>query len=441
MTHIAVLGAGVVGITTAWYLRQAGFDVTVIERESAPGIQTLFASGALSVGGMNPWANPKTPLATLKGFFREDAPLLYHLRADKSQRQWALQFLRERRAEQADANLAQMVRLGLYSQTALKQLRIDTDLSYEHKTRGVMHFYTHQAYFEAAAEPTKRLQELSCERRFIDINNAASLEPALYPVAHRLVGATFTSCDESGNPYLFTQRLTEKCILAGVRFLYNTEVVAISMDDDTSKSRVHSITIRPIDENAQTFSADSYVLALGHDSMALVKPLDIHLPIFAAKSYSATYKVNPRAPHLAPFISLIDDEYKLIISRMGDKLRVTSAIEFSGHSLPLNLAQCEAITDRIQHLFPKGIIANSAKYWAGIHPMTPSSVPLIGRAHAGSVRRGSQNSEATFENLWLNTGHGTLGWTFACGSAKALSLLIQDRVPDIDFNFVGISHS
>lgn len=438
MTHIAVLGAGVIGVTTAWYLRQAGFEVTVIERESASGIQTLFASGALSIGSMNPWANPKTPLATLKGFFREDAPLLYHLRSDKSQRQWALQFLRERRAEQADANLTQMVRLGLYSQDALRQLRTAIDVSYEHKTRGAMHFYTDQTYYEAVAAPTKRLQALGCERRIIDINNATSLEPALYPIAHRLVGATFTSADESGNPYLFTQRLAEMCILAGVRFRYDTEVVAISADDDASKSHIHSITIRPIDENAQTFSADSYVLALGHDSMTLAKPLGIHLPIFAAKSYSATYKVNPRAPHLAPFISLIDDEYKLIISRLGDKLRVTSAIEFNGHSLPLNLAHCEAITDRIQHLFPKGIIANSAKYWASIHPMTPSSVPLIGRAHAGSVRRGSQNSEATFDNLWLNTGHGTLGGTFACGSAKALSLLMQNKTLDIDFDFVGI---
>ncbi|WP_367105011.1 D-amino acid dehydrogenase [uncultured Psychrobacter sp.] len=439
MTHIAVLGAGVVGVTTAWYLRQAGFEVTVIERESGAGMQTLFASGSLSVANAKPWADPKTPFEALKGFFSEDAPLLYRLRADKSQRQWAMQFLRECRAEHSDANLIQMVRLGLYSQEALQKLRTETQIKYEHKTRGVMHFYTNQAAFDAASAPTERLQELGCNRRFIDINNAASLEPALYPVAHRLIGATYTSLDESGNAYLFTKNLAERCAEAGVRFMYDTEVLALNSDVHSSEPHIHSITIRPIDENAQTFSADSYVLALGHDSMPLVKPLEVQLPIFAAKSYSATYRVNPRAPHLAPFISLIDDEYKLVISRLGDKLRVASAIEFNGYSLDLNQARCEAITRRVRQLFPKGVIANSAQYWAGLHPMTPSSVPLIGRAHIGQNYHGSQDSSATFDNLWLNTGHGTLGWMYACGSAKAISLMMQNETPVVDFDFVGIN--
>ncbi|WP_201587657.1 FAD-dependent oxidoreductase [Psychrobacter jeotgali] len=437
MAHIAVLGAGVVGITTAWYLRQAGFDVTVIERESAAGIQTLFASGSLSVANAKPWADPKTPFEALKGFFSEDAPLLYRLRADKSQRQWAMQFLRECRAEKSDANLVQMVRLGLYSQQALKYLRADMNIKYEHKTRGVMHFYTNKVDFEAANAATKRIQELGCNRQFIDINNTASLEPALYPIAHKLIGATYTSLDESGNPYLFTKRLAERCQQAGVRFMYDTEVLALNVDAHSEQPHIHSITIQPIDENAQTFSADSHVLALGHDSMPLLKPLEVELPIFAAKSYTATYKVNPRAPHLAPFISLIDDEYKLVISRLGDTLRVASAIEFNGYSLDLNQARCDEITERIRQLFPKGIVANSAQFWASLHPMTPSSVPLIGRAHKGRNYHGSHNTEATFDNLWLNTGHGTLGWTFACGSAKAISLMMQGETPKVDFDFVG----
>ena len=440
MTHIAVLGAGVVGVTTAWYLRQAGFEVTVIERESAAGMQTLFASGSLSVANAMPWANHKAPLAALKGFFSEDAPLLYRLRADKSQRKWAMQFLRECRAEQADANLIQMVRLGLYSQDELRQLRADIDIHYEHKTRGVMHFYTQKSYFDAAAAPTERLQELGCERRFIDINNAASLEPALYPIAHKLIGATYTSRDESGNAYLFTKRLAEHCVQAGVRFMYDTEILALNVDAHSLKPHIHSITIRPQDENAQTFSADSHVLALGSDSMTLMQPLDVQLPLFAAKNYTITYKVNPRAPHLAPFISLVDDEHKLIISRLGDKLRVASTVEFNGYSLDLNQARCDAITERVRQLFPKGIIANSAQYWTGLHPMTPSSVPLIGRAHLGYNYHGSQNTDATFDNLWLNTGHGTLGWTYACGSAQAVSSMIQGQKPAIDFDFVGMNN-
>lgn len=439
MSHIAVLGAGVVGVTTAWYLQKAGYQVTVIERESAAGMQTSFANGGqISVSHATPWANPKTPIKALKWMFREDAPLLYRLRADKAQLKWAMQFLKECRADRADANLVQMLHLGLYSRTALQQLRRSINIEYEQQTRGIMHFYTSQAEFDAAVAPTERMQELGCERHFIDVNTAASLEPALYPIAHKLIGATYTSRDESGNAHLFTQRLAAKCKQAGVNFLYDTDIVALNTDAHSPRPHVHSITIRPAGENAQTFSADSFVIALGSYSVPLTKPLNIDLPVFPAKGYSATYRVNPRAPHLAPFVSLIDDEYKLVMSRLGDKLRVAGTAEFNGYNMDLNMTRCKAITERVQQIFPKGIIANSAKYWTGLRPMTPSNVPLIGRAHLGQVRHGSQNSAATFDNLWLNTGHGTLGWTHACGSAKAISLLIQNEMPKVQFDFVGI---
>ncbi len=439
MTHIAVLGAGVVGVTTAWYLRKAGYKVTVIERESAAAMQTSFANGGqISVSHATPWANPQAPIKALKWLFREDAPLLYRLRADKAQLKWAMQFLQECRADRADANLVQMVRLGLYSRSTLQQLRRHTDIEYEQQTRGIMHFYTSQAEFDAAVAPTERMQELGCERHFIDIDTAASLEPALYPVAHKLIGATYTSRDESGNAHLFTQRLATLCEQAGVQFRYDTDILALNTDAHSKCPHVHSITIRPVGENAQTFSADRFVIALGSYSASLMKPLGVQLPIFPAKGYSATYRVNPRAPHLAPFISLIDDEYKLVISRLGDKLRVAGTAEFNGYNMDLNMTRCKAITERVQQIFPKGIIANSAEYWTGLRPMTPSNVPLIGRAHLGDVRHGSQNREATFDNLWLNTGHGTLGWTHACGSAKAISLLMQNEKPPINFDFVGI---
>ncbi|WP_025645526.1 MULTISPECIES: D-amino acid dehydrogenase [unclassified Psychrobacter] len=439
MSHIAVLGAGVVGVTTAWYLQKAGYQVTVIERESAAGMQTSFANGGqISVSHATPWANPKTPIKALKWLFREDAPLLYRLRADKAQLKWAMQFLKECRADRADANLVQMLHLGLYSRAALQQLRRSIDIEYEQQTRGIMHFYTSQAEFDAAVAPTERMQELGCERHFIDVNTAASLEPALYPIAHKLIGATYTSRDESGNAHLFTQRLAAKCKQAGVSFLYDTDIVALNTNAHSPRPHVHSITIRPAGQNAQTFSADSFVIALGSYSVPLTKPLNIDLPIFPAKGYSATYRVNPRAPHLAPFVSLIDDEYKLVMSRLGDKLRVAGTAEFNGYNMDLNMTRCKAITERVQQIFPKGIIASSAKYWTGLRPMTPSNVPLIGRAHLGQVRHGSQNSAATFDNLWLNTGHGTLGWTHACGSAKAISLLIQNEMPKVQFDFVGI---
>jgi len=274
MTHIAVLGAGVVGVTTAWYLRQAGYDVTVIDRESAAGMQTSFANGGqISVSHATPWANPATPLKALKWLFKEDAPLLYRLRADKAQLKWAMQFLQECRADKADANLVQMVHLGLYSRDTLQQLRADIGINYEQQARGIMHFYTSQTEFNAAIAPTKRMQELGCERHLIDISNAVSLEPALYPIAHKLTGATYTSRDESGNAHLFTQRLAERCVKAGVRFMYDTEIIALNADAHSARPHVHSITIHPKGENAQTFSADSHVLALGSYSVPLVKPL------------------------------------------------------------------------------------------------------------------------------------------------------------------------
>ncbi|CAM4138009.1 D-amino acid dehydrogenase [Psychrobacter arenosus] len=443
MSHVAVLGAGVVGVTTAWYLRQAGFTVTVIERESAAAMQTSFANGGqISVSHATPWATPTTPKKALKWLFKEDAPLLFRLRADNTQLKWTLQFLQQCTAERADANLVQMVRLGLYSRDALQTLRAQLAIDYEQQTRGIMHFYTNQAEFEAALAPTERMQELGCERHVIDINNAVSLEPALYPIAHKLVGATYTSRDESGNAHLFTQKLAERCQQAGVTFLYNTDILALNPDQHApvSQSHIHSLTVRPQGENAQTFTADSYVLALGSYSPLLVKPLGIDLPIFPAKGYSATYQVNPRAPHLAPFISLIDDEFKLVTSRLGDKLRVAGTAEFNGFNLELNPTRCAAITRRVQQLFPKGIIANSAQYWTGLRPMTPSNVPLIGQAHRGRVTHGSSNASSSFDNLWLNTGHGTLGWTHACGSAKALSQLMQGELPEVEFAFVGMEN-
>lgn len=444
MTHVAVLGAGVVGVTTAWYLRQAGFEVTVIEREPSAAMQTTFANGGqISVSHATPWANPATPMKALKWLFREDAPLLFRLRSDKAQLRWAVQFLQECTAQRADANLVQMVRLGLYSRDTLQTLRAEIGIDYEQQTRGIMHFYTSSAEFDAAIAPTQRMKELGCERHVIDINTAVSLEPALYPIAHQLIGATYTSQDESGNAHLFTQRLAERCQQAGVRFLFDTEVLALNLDQEAQacrshQPRIHSLTIHPSGENAQTFSADSFVLALGSYSVALAKPLGIDLPIFPAKGYSATYQINPRAPHLAPFVSMIDDEFKLVMSRLGNKLRVAGTAEFNGYNLELNPVRCEAITRRVKQLFPKGIIASSVDYWTGLRPMTPSNVPLIGRAHQGFVKHGSSNPRSSFDNLWLNSGHGTLGWTHACGSAKAISQLMQGKTPEVDFDFVGI---
>ena len=211
MSRIAVIGAGVTGVTTAYELARRNHEVCVFDAREGAAMETSFANGGqISVSHATPWANPATPKKALKWLGKEDAPLLYRLRADKAQLRWALQFLQECRADRADANLVQMVRLGLFSREALQQLRADIGIEYEQQTRGIMHFYTDQAEFESAIAPTERMQALGCERHIIDIRTAVSLEPALYPIAHKLTGATYTSRDESGNAHLFTQRLAAR---------------------------------------------------------------------------------------------------------------------------------------------------------------------------------------------------------------------------------------
>ncbi len=455
--HVAVLGAGVIGVTTAWYLRQAGFAVTVLEREPAAALQTSFANGGqISVSHATPWANPGTPAKAFKWLLREDAPLLFRLRADKAQLKWALQFLQQCSAKHADANLIQMLNLGLYSRAALQQLRQDLGIEYQQQLRGILHFYTSASEFKAAVAPTKRMQALGCERHMVSIDHAISLEPALAPIAHKLVGATYTSQDESGNAHLFTKLLAQLCEQAGVQFLYDTDILSLTLSKLSTLKSAHyndkaphidTVRIQTQGQSPRHLQADNYVVALGSYSPLLTKPLGVSLPIFPAKGYSATYQVNPDAPHLAPFVSLIDDEFKLVTSRLGDTLRVAGTAEFNGYNLSLNRVRCQAITQRVQQLFGQGVMTEAVDYWTGLRPMTPSNVPLIGRAHLGQVQHGSgnrshsaantDNRQRKFSNLWLNTGHGTLGWTHACGSAKALSLLMQGITPEVDFDFVA----
>lgn len=441
--HVIVLGAGVVGVTTAWQLRQAGFEVTVIDREASAAMSTSFANGGqISVSHATPWANPSTPYKALKWLFREDAPLLFRWRRlfglsadiapDIRLWQWGWQFLQQCNAKRADANLVQMVRLGLYSRQVLGEVRAQTGIDYDCLTRGIMHFYTNQAEFEAALAPTKRMQQLGCDRQVISAAQALELEPALLSIRHHLVGATYTAQDESGDAQKFTQALATLCEQQGVKFLFNTavrrliygnqhiegvEVATLAADEKTQMSEPFS-----------RLSADAYVLALGSYSPDMVKPLGIDLPIYPAKGYSATYRVI--APDKTPYISLIDDEFKLVYSRLGDRLRVAGTAEFNGFNLALNPVRCQAITRRVSAVFGDAVDLAHPNYWTGLRPMTPSNVPIIGRA---------VNRQGHIDNLYMNTGHGTLGWTHANGSAKAVADIIEGRQPAVDFDFVGLA--
>lgn len=415
---IIVLGAGVIGITAAWYLRQKGFEVTVIERQSGAGLETSFANGGqISVSHAEPWANPGAPKKVLKWLMKEDAPLLFRLRADLLQWRWGMQFLRECTPERTRHNIIQIVNLGTYSRRALQQLRRDTGIHYDELSKGILHFYTSEQEFAEALEPAKIMREFGCDRHVISTQQAIALEPALASIQHQIAGATYTAADESGDAHQFTQNLASLCAAQGVQFLYNSSIVALNSDGQ----KITGVRTKS-DQGEQTFTADNYVLALGSYSPQLVKPLGLDLLIYPAKGYSATFPIIQADK--APSVSLTDDEFKLVFSRLGDRLRVAGTAELNGYSTELNEVRCKAITRRVMQLFPDIVDIDRVHYWTGLRPATPSNVPYIGRSKIA--------------NLWLDTGHGTLGWTHACGSGRALADIVAGQKPEVDFAFCGL---
>jgi D-amino-acid dehydrogenase len=416
--HILVLGAGVVGTTTAWYLQKQGHQVTVVDRQNQAGLETSYANGGqISVSHAEPWANPSAPLKVMKWLFQPDAPLLFRPRLDPAQWRWALSFLGQCTSARAAHNIRQMVNLGTYSRSQLQALRKEAGIEYNHLEKGILHFYTNPAEFDGAMEPTRIMQDLGCDRQIIDADRAVELEPALKPIRNRIAGATYTSEDESGDARLFTQNLAKRCAEAGVEFRYGTEILSF----ERAGERVLGIqTLR--DGHHETLRADAYVLSMGSFSAALARQLGIFLNIYPAKGYSITVPVKNE--EAAFNVSLTDDEYKLVYSRLGDRMRVAGTAELNGYSRKLNYTRCRAIVRRTAEVMPEAGYWDQAEFWTGLRPATPSNVPYIGKSH--------------FANLYLNTGHGTLGWTHSCGSAAALADIIDGRKPEVDFTFSGL---
>ncbi|MFW5824634.1 MAG: D-amino acid dehydrogenase [Marinobacter sp.] len=417
--HILVMGAGVVGVTTAWYLRQAGHEVTVVDRQARAGVETSYANGGqISVSHAEPWANPSAPLKLIKWLSQPDAPLLFRLKPDPAQWLWGLKFLAQCTSRRAAWNIRQMVSLGIYSRGQLQALRRELGLEYDQLEKGILHFYTSEKEFDAAREPTRIMQDLGCDRQIISAQRALELEPALNPIRHRIAGATYTREDESGDARKFTQALAARAEEAGVTFRYDTEVVGF----ENTRDRILGVgTIGP-DGAHRTLRADSYVLSLGSYSAHFARRLGFTLNIYPAKGYSVTAPVKNEESAFR--VSLTDDEYKLVYSRLGDRLRIAGTAELSGYGRDLNLVRCNAIVRRAAEIMPDGAHWEQSEFWAGLRPATPSNVPYIGRS--------------SIDNLYLNTGHGTLGWTHSCGSAAALADIVSGRKPELDFAFAGL---
>ncbi|MEQ1808109.1 MAG: D-amino acid dehydrogenase [Burkholderiaceae bacterium] len=425
---VIVLGAGLLGVTSAYFLRQQGHDVSVVDRQASPAAETSFANGGqISVSHAEPWANPGAPLKVLKWLGKEDAPLLFRIRADMRQWLWGLQFLRECTPARTRYNIEQIVRLGSYSRDTLQQLRRDIGIAYDERTQGILHFYTSQKEFDGAEAPAAQMRALGCDRRVISADEAVKLEPALRHIRAQLAGATYTAEDESGDANRFARELVKRCEADGVQFLLSHTVTALR----EVGGKIDHVEATDSEGRFQRLRADAYVLAMGSLSPLYAQPLGISLPIYPAKGYSVTMPVKDAS--MAHQVSLTDDEYKLVFSRLtthptpaapgGDRLRIAGTAELNGYDRDLNRVRCEAIVKRVEQLFPGAGDSEQAQFWTGLRPATPSNVPIIGRSK--------------LPNLFLNTGHGTLGWTHSCGSGKSIARIVSGLKPEVDFAFIG----
>jgi D-amino-acid dehydrogenase len=418
--RIVVFGAGVVGVTAAWYLAADGHEVTVVDRQPGPALETSFANGGqISASHAAPWANPRAPLTILKWLGRADAPLLFRPRMDWRQWRWGMQFLIECLPSRTLHNTIQCVNLALYSRDCLRALRATTGIEYDQLTRGILEFHTDAKAFADAAKAAELMRGYGGDREVKTVDECVAIEPALAACRQRLVGGVFTATDESGDAQRFTQELARLAAARGVVFRWSTTVDSLVTDGIAVRGARCSTIVDREHRDREPIDTDVYVVALGSGSPFLLTPIGVPAPIYPVKGYSATIAVGGHGG--APTVSLTDLERKLVFSRFGDRLRIAGTAEISGYGKELNRVRCDALLTRAFELFPDAGERESAQFWTGLRPATPSNVPLLGATR--------------YRNLFVDTGHGTLGWTMACGSGRALADLIAGRKPDVDFAF------
>lgn len=413
---VVVLGAGVIGITSAWYLADAGHEVTVIDRQPDAGLETSFANGGqISAGHAEPWARPGVLPKILRWAGRADAPLRFRPRLSLAQWAWALRFLGECLPGRLERNTRELAGLALYSRERLIELRERTAIRYDELRRGILHFCTEERDFESLARHATAMRRLGIERHVKSAAECLAIEPALGASSVAVVGGVYTPQDESGDAHAFTRALADKARERGVAFLYGRTVEAI----DVAADLVSGVRLRG---ESQRLDADAYVVALGSYSPLLLAPLGVRIPVYPLKGYSVTLPLPMGAAAATPSVSLTDEARKIVITRLGQRLRAAGTAELTGYDASIDELRCKAIVARLRQLFPALDTSREATYWAGLRPATPSNVPVIGRTR--------------LRNLFLNTGHGTLGWTLACGSARALADLVSGRRPDVGFAFL-----
>ena len=420
---VIVLGAGVIGISTAWHLLQEGHEVTVVDRQPDAALETSFANGAqISVCFCEPWANAGAPLKVAKWMLQDDSPLLFRPRLDPHQWRWALSFLGQCNDAAFARNVQQLVALGRYSHESLKSVVAATGIEYDRLERGILHFFSSAADHEGGVKAAALMRDHGVDRRVLDRDGVLRVEPALKAFGDRIHGGTFTPSDESGDARVFTQKLAALCARRGVKFRYEHDILGL----DKAGARITGVRVRDrATLRSTTLMADHVVAAAGSFTAPLLRPLGIWLNIYPAKGYSAT--LHLKRPQDASVVSLLDDTRKIAISRLGDHVRIAGTAEMAGYDTSIDGAtarrRCQALVRRYEELFPGVADTSQPNFWAGLRPSTPNNLPYIGRSKIA--------------NLWLNAGHGTLGWTHGAGSGRALAELISGRRPQLEYGFCG----
>jgi D-amino-acid dehydrogenase len=413
--HVVVLGAGVVGTTAAYYLLQNGHQVSIIDRQPMAAQETSFANGGqISACHATPWATPETPWQSLKWLGREDAPLLFRLRFDPQLFAWGLRFLRNCGPDRTRQNIEKSLRLAIYSRNCIKELRRNLGLEYDNLSKGILHICRDEKEMNKVSQSSEIMKQFGLKRHVVNARECLEIEPALQAAAHQIIGGSFSPDDESGDAQKFTTELAKICRNMGAVFHYNTSIHSIEKSGST---------IDHIRTDSGEVRGDCYLVCLGSFSPLLTKPLGIKLPIYPCKGYSITIDTSGHESH-APSVSLIDDSVKMVYSRLGNRLRAAGTAELDGYSLRMSHRRQQLIANKAFDLFPRCGKREDITYWSGLRPVTPDSAPVLG--------------STKYDNLYLNTGHGTLGWTMSCGSGKAIADLISGKTPEISLGGLNV---
>ncbi|MFB2531129.1 D-amino acid dehydrogenase [Paracoccus sp. p4-l81] len=413
--QVVVLGAGVIGVTTAWYLAQDGHQVTVIDRQPEAGLETSFANaGEISPGYSAPWAGPGVPVKAIKWLMMTHPPLILGPRPDPAKVRWMAQMLANCNARAYAVNKARMVRLAEYSRDCLTELRAATGIRFDDRQQGTLQLFRSQKQVDAAAKDIAVLRDGGVPYEVLDRDGCIAAEPGLSDARDKIAGGLRLPNDETGDCFIFTQSLATLAAQAGVEFRHGVTVQSI----ETDGARVTGIRT-----DQGLIRGDAYVLALGSHSPVLARPLGLRLPVYPVKGYSITLPITDDTR--APQSTIMDETHKIAITRLGDRIRVGGMAEVAGYDLTLHERRRGALVHSVEDLFPGAGDQARATFWTGLRPMTPDGTPLVGPTRLG--------------NLFLNTGHGTLGWTMAAGSGRVLADLIAGQTPAIRTDDLSLS--